>query len=42
VQVIATERILFEASLRLPAIEDLKGDQPGVDRDLLVGFRFAF
>jgi hypothetical protein len=41
-QWIATERLLFEASLRLPAVEERNGRQPRLDHDLIVGFRFAF
>jgi hypothetical protein len=41
-QWIATERILFEASIRLPVVEHVNGRQPTLDHDLLVGFRFAF
>lgn len=42
VQWIATERLLFEASLQLPLNQALNGTQPELDRNLLVGFRFAF
>lgn len=41
-QWIATERVLFEASVRLPVAQDLNGTQPELDHDVLVGFRFAF
>lgn len=39
---IATERILLEASLRLPVVEHVNGKQPTLDHDLLVGVRIAF
>jgi hypothetical protein len=42
IQWIATERVLFEASMGFPAIQDLNGGQPSLDHDVLVGFRFAF
>lgn len=42
VQWIATERVLFEASLQLPLAQDLNGTQPELDHNLLVGFRFVF
>ncbi len=41
-QCIASERILFEVSLRLPVVEDLNGRQPGLDYDVIAGLRFAF
>ncbi len=42
IQGIATERLLFEASVGLPAIQDVNGRQPSLDHDVLVGLRFAF
>lgn len=41
-QWIATERLLIEASVRLPLVQNLNGRQPTLDRDVLVGLRFAF
>ncbi len=41
-QWIATERILLEASFRLPVVQHVNGRQATLDHDLLVGFRIAF
>lgn len=42
IQWIATERVLFEASVGLPAVQDLNKRQPSLHHDVLVGVRFAF
>lgn len=41
-QWIASERLLFEVSVELPLAQDLRGVQPTLDQDVLIGFRYVY
>lgn len=42
IQYAASERLLLEASLALPVYQNLRGQAPGADFNLLVGFRYVY
>lgn len=42
IQYVATDRLLFEASVALPVFQDLRGRQPKTDFNLLVGLRYMY